>query len=428
MATWSISCIWIIEVADRLLGYGTGSNADEQWRTGNSVRITALQKQRLKIGWTLERRQGENGDPAETLCEGRYGDGDGIGMGGGLPPLPTDARREEGWVRGDATLLRYAVLRTGELADARDTVSKVFTPHRIEVLEDVRHLDVRLNAVRLGGLTAGYLHYGAHVRMVNHEAMDAYFINIPLAGRTESWTGVDSVISTPQQAAVFLPGRPAGIRWERECAQLCVKFTKDSLESEFEELVGHRPSRPVTFAASLDLTSAASQSWLSVLALLRRECARPAGIAQQPLAARHLEHLLICGFLLAQPHDYSAALADPPAPVAPRAVRAAIELMEAHPERPLTVTDIARTVGVGVRALQNGFRQHLGLSPMSYLRDVRLGRVHAELSASSADVTVAEAALRWGFVHLGRFGVAYRKKFGVPPSRTLRAARGPYHE
>ena len=36
---------------------------------------------------------------------------------------------------------------------------------------------------------------------------------------------------------------------------------------------------------------------------------------------------------------------------------------------------------------------------------------------------MAEVAHRWGFTHLGRFGTAYRRKYGRPPSETLRRAQ-----
>jgi transcriptional regulator GlxA family with amidase domain len=61
---------------------------------------------------------------------------------------------------------------------------------------------------------------------------------------------------------------------------------------------------------------------------------------------------------------------------------------------------------------------------MTYLREVRLTRAHDELQrAEPGEVSVAEVAARWGFTHLGRFGVTYRSKFGVAPSRTLRDDR-----
>ncbi|WP_278258467.1 helix-turn-helix domain-containing protein [Nocardioides convexus] len=46
--------------------------------------------------------------------------------------------------------------------------------------------------------------------------------------------------------------------------------------------------------------------------------------------------------------------------------------------------------------------------------------MHADLLAGRVG-TVGEAASRWGFTHLGRFAAAYRGRYGVAPSDTLRA-------
>ncbi|WP_264933621.1 helix-turn-helix domain-containing protein [Streptomyces sp. A012304] len=59
---------------------------------------------------------------------------------------------------------------------------------------------------------------------------------------------------------------------------------------------------------------------------------------------------------------------------------------------------------------------------MTYLRNVRLGRVHAELLTGATGVT--EVAGRWGFTHLSRFSAAYRRRFGAAPSETLARSGG----
>ena len=98
-----------------------------------------------------------------------------------------------------------------------------------------------------------------------------------------------------------------------------------------------------------------------------------------------------------------------------------MEMIEADPER-LSVTDLASAVGVSVRGLQEGFVRHVGMSPMTYLRDVRLARAHRDLVAADPElITVASAARPWGFSHLGRFAASYQKKYGVLPSETLDA-------
>ena len=60
---------------------------------------------------------------------------------------------------------------------------------------------------------------------------------------------------------------------------------------------------------------------------------------------------------------------------------------------------------------------------MAYLKWLRLDRADADLRAASpGETTVKQLALRYGFSHLGHFSDAYRRKYGQPPSQTLRTA------
>ena len=105
-----------------------------------------------------------------------------------------------------------------------------------------------------------------------------------------------------------------------------------------------------------------------------------------------------------------------------------MDLLEAEPELPWTVVDLARRVGLSTRALQYGFAAQAGRSPMAYLRQVRLQRADADLRAAAgpplaAGPGVASIASRWGFTNFGRFAAAYRARYGCSPSETLHQAR-----
>jgi AraC-like DNA-binding protein len=319
---------------------------------------------------------------------------------------------------------QHTSVRTADLDSAQDAVGRIFTPHRLKLVGRTTPLDARLDAASFGSVTTGRLRYGADVHLLNLEALGSYHVNIPLAGQTESRSGAASVVSTPERAAVFVPDLPGEIRWRADCTQLCVKFDREALELELEALLGRPTTKPIKFAASMDLTTSASQSWLAAVTLLEREYRRPDSVVLQAPAATHFEHLLLTGFLLAHAHNYSETLANARPRAQPRAIKQAIDLIESAPGAPLTAPDLARRVGISVRALQEGFKEYVGMPPMTYLREVRLTRAHDELrDAPPGAVAVAEVASRWGFTHLGRFGVAYRRKFGVPPSRTMRDGR-----
>lgn len=82
------------------------------------------------------------------------------------------------------------------------------------------------------------------------------------------------------------------------------------------------------------------------------------------------------------------------------------------------VLQLGRVLDAPVRfRLGFGWRDN-DVSPMQYLKDLRLERASAELLGGSTHV--AGVALRWGFGHLGRFSADYRARFGEYPSETVR--------
>jgi len=84
------------------------------------------------------------------------------------------------------------------------------------------------------------------------------------------------------------------------------------------------------------------------------------------------------------------------------------------------MAEICQYTRVSERTLQYSFLQHLGMSPTTYLRTVRLGRVYDALRRPAhAGITVTSAAVRWGFLHLGAFARDYHRMFHERPSETL---------
>ena len=102
-------------------------------------------------------------------------------------------------------------------------------------------------------------------------------------------------------------------------------------------------------------------------------------------------------------------------------MRRALEFIHEHADCGIGVTDIAAALNVSPRTVQLLFRRHLGVTPVEYLRRVRLDRVHHALKAADPAVdTVTAIAGHWGFTYAGRFSMAYKEAFGTAPSSTLR--------
>lgn len=85
-----------------------------------------------------------------------------------------------------------------------------------------------------------------------------------------------------------------------------------------------------------------------------------------------------------------------------------------------SIADVCAAIGVSERTLQYAFRRYVDMAPLAYLGMCRLSRVHsALLAADPQSTTVTALAMRFGFLHLGRFAVNYKRTFGESPSVTL---------
>ena len=155
--------------------------------------------------------------------------------------------------------------------------------------------------------------------------------------------------------------------------------------------------------------------------MFKEQLFRPGSLLHQPLVGMPFVDSLVHGFLVAAEHSQRGALAADPTQAPPSAIGAALDIIEAEAHLPTTVSSLASRTHVSVRSLQQGFHDHLGVSPMTYLREVRLRRAHQTLRESDpSEVTVAAVANRWGFTNLGRFAAAHAARYGEAPSDTLR--------
>ncbi|MCX8521174.1 MAG: helix-turn-helix domain-containing protein [Rhodoferax sp.] len=83
-----------------------------------------------------------------------------------------------------------------------------------------------------------------------------------------------------------------------------------------------------------------------------------------------------------------------------------------------TVMQMGTALHVSRRTLQNAFAQVLGMSPLAYIKALRLQHARQALKTGHP---VTDAATASGFWHFGHFSHDYQQMFGELPSQTLRA-------
>jgi AraC-like DNA-binding protein len=224
------------------------------------------------------------------------------------------------------------------------------------------------------------------------------------------------------RALVTNPGTPLTMQFDEDSPQLLIRIEEPALRAYLTRLRGRRLSGPLVFQPEFDLASDVAVRWHAAVQLLHTEVYHAGSLVQRGHGISGIEELLMNSLLYIQPSNYHDEFVRPVADPGRRVVQDAMKYIDAHLAEPITMESIARNVHMSIRSIQQGFRDELGVSPMTYLRDRRLERVHDELADAlpSDGVTVTDVASRWGFHHLGSFAVEYRKRWGMTPSETLR--------
>ncbi|GAA0583436.1 hypothetical protein GCM10010172_80450 [Paractinoplanes ferrugineus] len=239
-------------------------------------------------------------------------------------------------------------------------------------------------------------------------------------GRLDVGEATDRWRITPAMAGFYRPVRaPRRNRIQPSTDMTYLQIPRADLELHLENLLERYIPGPVDFSPELPM--AGVPAWLRLFRVFTDVFEDFHSALHRPLVTKPLAEALITTLLYAIDHPYRELLHKPVSPARPRHVRVVVEAMRADPESAYTAASLAALAGVSVRSLQQGFQKHIGMAPLAYLRRVRLSRVHDQLR--HGDCTVAEAAHRWGFTHLGRFAAAYASVYGVTPSVTLSAAR-----
>ena len=315
--------------------------------------------------------------------------------------------------------------RTRSPDEAIHLCETAYYPHRLRLLGPSKCFGLTQRVTSVGPMTVGEITYETDVALGFDETRASYHVCVPLEGRLEARHRGQQVTSTPTLASVYRPDADIAVtRWPAGSRHLAVKIDQVAVDSALETLVGRRADFPIAFDAALPLNTSAVQDWVRLLLMVNRQRERPDSLLRHPLVWDPLLESLIHGFLLVADHPYRDALDAPAEPARPTAVRDAMDIIETCPQMPLTIATLATQCHISVRTLQEGFRRHLGMSPMAYLRVVRLRRAHRDLrSANPSHSSVASIAHRWGFTHLGRFAAAHKTTFGETPRQALRAAR-----
>ena len=307
---------------------------------------------------------------------------------------------------------RSSVFRHADPHAVSDYVNRHVGQHCIGLSRTTRPL-ASLNHRKFAELDLCRISYGGSVRVTSPALESIFHLQVLLRGNC-LWRGPTREHHlVPGELLLINPDDPVDLTYSRDCEKFILKVPVSVLESICDEQRWRRPASGVRFMRNhyrLDEL----EGFLSLLGMVCQESE-----ASDPLL-RVQEHYtqIVASKLLTLMHTNVSreCLASPAA-----SVERILDYIERNLKLDLSGEDLAAQACISQRSLYALFERQLGVTPLQYIRQRKLVRIHACLSDPSCTVrSLTELALDYGFVHLGRFSESYRLQFGELPSSTLK--------
>ncbi|CAB3788710.1 hypothetical protein LMG28688_02742 [Paraburkholderia caffeinitolerans] len=313
--------------------------------------------------------------------------------------------------------------RSSGIDETCKIVAGIYCDHRLEQVRGSERLDYLHVYQPLDAVSFSEMRYGAEVRIAPASARSFFLVQVPVSGHDILRVDGAELPCDARHVSIHGPDSGLGMDWSADCTKFVVRIERTALEQHAATVAGHDAAKALGFLPIAELDSPKVRAWVNTARHMFTELRRTPSLTNEPLVRSDIEQLLMTTALNWLPRSYAAAPRQSCCTVLPRHVRKAQEYLRACAEQPVTVDMLAQHVGVSGRALYDGFRKSLGISPMRYLRDLRMDRVRDDLLNPAGATSVTEIATRWGFFQLGRFAGDYRRRYGESPNETLTRSR-----
>lgn len=208
--------------------------------------------------------------------------------------------------------------------------------------------------------------------------------------------------------------------FEHKIDYVATVFMRDFFNDSYQTLTGKEPDKSILVSQLTPIPQDIQRHYShQVLDIMNQLLAQPTLLQDESIQR------LMCAQLVKLTIDVinPSLLISPPITQHSKrnkGVILAIDYIKANAHLLPDITQLCAISQLSERSLQYGFKEKFGITPVQYLRIFRLNMAHKELiSASKKHTTVANIALNWGFVELGRFSRDYKTLFNELPSQTL---------
>ncbi|KKW90823.1 MULTISPECIES: AraC family transcriptional regulator [Sphingobium] len=341
-----------------------------------------------------------------------------------LTDIPAPSRFWNGEILPLVQWNRFSSTDAGEV---EEHMSRMFCPHRLDVQGGRPPIDFRHNQAQLRALTFNAQDYGNPFGRISIDVPQMgqiYLVQFSLHGTSFITHDSNSFSLAPGQMCVLAPDAHFSQTFEAGYKHFTIKIPKADLERVLAQELGFRPDELIFSTRPVPLVGAA-QAFAHLVRTICDDIDHGLTGYTHPRASGSVEDTLKRLLLAAVPHNHSDLFDSAPSGPAPYYVRRVEDYIRNHAREPISLIEMIEISGISARSLHAGFRRFRGVTPMGYLKNVRLDLARKMLLEGVEEGhSVTDVALACGFSHLSKFARDYAERFGERPSATLRQLKG----
>lgn len=265
------------------------------------------------------------------------------------------------------------------------------------------------------GFGLSRISYGNHVRVKTPALDDIYHFQVVTRGECRWRQNGERLRVRRGQALMINPDEVIDLEYTQECEKIIIKVPAPIMKSvcNTESSIGEQAIR----FDRLPLDMRLCPSLTSLLDAVFSEFEESGDSNSGPISLSYRE-IVLKKLLKVFPNNWNAS--DNVQPVSPSMERI-IRYIEEHVKEDIELETLSQISNMSIRSIYNAFSRVFSTTPKSYVKLVKLRRLRSDLLQGHCR-NITEAALDYGFSHLGRFSSDYRKRFGELPSETMRLA------
>lgn len=316
----------------------------------------------------------------------------------------------------------YRVYRSQNLEEIRRLTSAKIRDHRIEAIHAHEEIGATHNVAELDGMSVHVIQYRMTC-LIRCDPLSAfYLVVLPLSGAVRMVAG-DHDDVCDQNSAIIIPNDMRfKLHWEAGATTVVLQIEKKRLEQKLEAYLGFPVERRVRFDHWIDTKSGPGAFLRATLLMVIDQLDQNPWGEITPLLSNEFAEALMATLLRSDFHNYQHLVGGVSHRSLPPAMKDAMRYIRQNLKNDIQSDDLACALGTSPRAIQTMFKKYLRMSPMQYVRAMRLAEVRRELLDSKGvnNHSLTELAQKWGFNHLGRFSAYYRQAYDENPSKTIR--------